>query len=171
MHARMVLSGGMKTRPCRRSVHCAHLLDEGWEKPRCVQSCPTGALRIVHVKDSEMQRIIESENLEVLHPEYNTRPRVYYKNLYRYTTCFIAGSVAVTVDGITDCVQGATVTLIKDSIKIEDVSDNYGDFKFDDLKENSGNYTLEIVCEGYKKKTLEVDLTASINAGTIFLTL
>ena len=23
---------------------CAHLLDEGWKEPRCVEACPTGAL-------------------------------------------------------------------------------------------------------------------------------
>ena len=30
---------------------CAHLLDEGWTEPRCVQACPTGALEIVREVD------------------------------------------------------------------------------------------------------------------------
>jgi len=42
-----------------------------------------------------MQKIIESEDLEAYQPQYKTRPRVYYKNLYRYTRCLIAGSVAL----------------------------------------------------------------------------
>ena len=149
---------------------CAHLLDDGWKEPRCVQSCPTGALRAVKVEDSEMVQIAKDENLEVLHPEHNTKPSMYYRNLYRFFSCFIGGNVAVEVSGVTDCAEGARVTLFKDSKKIgEAVTDNYGDFKFDNLEENSGRYNLEIVCEGYAKKTLEVDLTTSKNVGTILL--
>lgn len=148
---------------------CAHLLDEGWKEPRCVQACPTGGLRIFHVEDSEMQRIIESENLEVLHPEYKTRPRVYYKNLYRYTTCFIAGSVAVR--DTDECAEGATVSLIKGSKKTitEAVTNNYGDFKFDGLTEQNGQYRLEIAYPGYEKQILNIEFEGSMNLGTIFL--
>jgi len=149
---------------------CAHLLDNGWKEPRCVQACPTGSMRLVHAEDSEMQKIIGSENLEVLHPEHKTRPRVYYKNLYRFLRCFIGGSVAFEADGITDCAEGAGVTLIKESKKIDEATtDNYGDFKFDNLEENSGNYSLDIEYPGYEKQTLEIDLKTSINMGTVFL--
>src|SRR4030042_2386719 len=70
---------------------CAHLLADGWKEPRCVQACPTGAMRFVKVEDTRMKQMIAEENLEVLHPEYKTEPRVYYKNLYRYLKCFIGG--------------------------------------------------------------------------------
>ncbi|MBW1675652.1 MAG: carboxypeptidase regulatory-like domain-containing protein [Deltaproteobacteria bacterium] len=147
---------------------CAHLLDEGWKEPRCVQACPTGALRIVHVEDSEMQKIIESENLEVYQPQYKTRPRVYYKNLYLYTTCFIAGSVAVR--DTDECAEGATVLLIKNSKKTiaEAVTNNYGDFKLDGLTEQGGQYRLEIAYPGYEKQVLNIELEGSMNLGTIF---
>jgi Fe-S-cluster-containing dehydrogenase component len=149
---------------------CAHLLAEGWKEPRCVQACPTRALRVVKAEDSKMAQIIKDENLEVLRPEFETKPRVYYKNLYRYLKCFIGGSVAIEADGITDCAEGARVTLFKDSKKIaEAVTDNYGDFKFDNLEENSGKYSLEMIYEGHKKKTLALDLTTSKNIGTILL--
>ena len=149
---------------------CAHLLAEGWKEPRCVQACPTGTMRIVKAEDAEMQRLIAEEKLEVFHPEYNTQPRVYYKNLYRYLKCFIAGDVAVGKDGVVDCAEGAVVTLLKDSQKIGKVStDNYGDFKFDNLEENSGQYTLEIAYQEYEKKTVEVELTTSKSVGTILL--
>ena len=148
---------------------CAHLLDEGWKEPRCVQACPTGALRIVHVEDAEMQRIIESENLEVLHPEYKTRPRVCYKNLYRYTTCLIAGSVAIR--DTDECAEGAAVSLIKGSKKTiaEAVTNNYGDFKFDGLDEDGGAYSLDISYKDRPKKTIELELKTSVNVGTILL--
>jgi len=155
----------------QKCTFCAHLLDEGWKEPRCVQACPTGALCVRYVEDSEMQDIIKAERLEAYEPKYKTRPRVYYKNLYRFTKCFIGGSVAVQVEDKNECAEGAKVILVGASNeKIDEfVTDNYGDFKFDDLEENSGKYTLEIVYPGYEKKTLEVDLKTSLNVGTIFL--
>ena len=149
---------------------CAHLLDSGWKEPRCVQACPTGAMRIMNVEDSEMARIIEQEKLEVLHPEYKTIPRVYYRNLYRYQRCFIAGSVAFKKNGVVDCAEGAKVILYKDSVQVgETITDNYGDFRFDNLEENSGDYSLEIVYQTFAKKTIGVKLTDSQNVGTIQL--
>ena len=154
----------------QKCTFCTHLLDEGWKEPRCVQACPTGALRFLRIEDSKMRRIAASEKLEVLHPEYGTRPRVYYKNLYRFARCFIGGSIAQEAGGVTDCVEGATVNLLRNSDTIaETVSDNYGDFKFDNLEENSGNYTVEITYPGHETKTLEVDLKTSVNVGTIWL--
>jgi len=153
----------------QKCTFCIHLLEEGWKEPRCVQACPTGSMRVVHAEDSEMQKIIKSENLEVYQPRYKTRPRVYYKNLYRYTRCLIAGNVAL---GDTDeCAEGAKVTLIKGSNKAidETTTNNYGDFKFDNLEEDSGNYSMEIEYPGYKKQTLNIDLKTSMNLGTIFL--
>ena len=118
-----------------------------------------------------MQDIIGAERLEAYEPKYKTRPRVYYKNLYRFTKCFIGGSVAVQVEGKNECAEGAKVTLAGPANeKIdESVTDNYGDFRFDDLEENSGKYTLEVVYQDYEKKTLEVDLKTSLNVGTISL--
>jgi Fe-S-cluster-containing dehydrogenase component len=150
---------------------CAHLLDDGWAKTRCVQSCPTGALSMRHVEDAEMQEIIKAERLEIYQPEYKTSPRVYYKNLYRFIRCFIGGSVAVRVNGKDECAGGANVMLFNVAHeKIgECVTDNYGDFKFDNLGENSGKYTVQIAYTGYDTKTIQVTLTKSLNIGTIYL--
>jgi Fe-S-cluster-containing dehydrogenase component len=155
----------------QKCTFCAHLLDEGWKEPRCVQACPTGALSVRYVEDSEMQGIIKAEELETYLPEYKTNPRVYYKNLYRFTKCFIGGSVAVHVEDKDECVEGAAVTLFGASNERinECLTDNYGDFRFDNLEENSGKYTLEIVYPGYEKKSLRVDLKTSLNLGLVFL--
>ena len=137
----------------QKCTFCAHLLSEGWKEPRCVQACPTGALKFVAADNSAIEKKVETENLEVLHPQYKTLPRVYYKNLYRYSRCFIGGSVAVEVDGVSDCALGANIKLIKDSKTIgETVSDPFGDFKFDNLEENSGIYTLEIKYQDFPPK-------------------
>jgi len=153
----------------QKCTFCVHLLDDGWEHPRCVQACPTGAFRFVHLEDSEMQKVKESEKLEVYQPQYQTAPRVYYKNLYRYTKCFVAGSVALK--DTDECADGAKVTLRNGSGKAIDtaVTNNYGDFKIDDLEENSGKHSLEVEYPGYQKQELVVDLQDSTNIGTILL--
>src|SRR6185369_12296373 len=103
------------------------------------QSCPTGAMRAIKVEDDEMARMARQEGLEVMKPEAGTKPRVYYRNLWRYSKCFIGGTVAAETNDIVDCVEGANVRLTKDGRKVaETTSDNYGDFKFDKLDENSG---------------------------------
>jgi len=149
---------------------CAHLLAEGWKVPRCVQACPTGARRVVKADDAGMEQMIRQDGLEVLHPEYKTQPRVYYKNLSRYSRCFIAGDVAHRKNGVVDCAEGVQVTLFKGAQKIaEKVTDNYGDFKFDGLEEQSGSYTLEIAFAGFPKRTIEVEVITSRSLGTIEL--
>jgi Fe-S-cluster-containing dehydrogenase component len=153
----------------QKCTFCVHLLEEGWKQPRCVQACPTGALEALHAEDGEIQKRVNAEGLEAYRPELKTKPRVYYKNLYRYTHCFIAGSVALQDKD--ECADGATVKLRKGAGRAlqETVSNNYGDFKFDGLKENSGAYELEVSYPGYKTQKLGVDLKASVNVGTLFL--
>jgi nitrate reductase beta subunit len=147
----------------------AHLLDQGWEKTRGDQSCPTGAMRSIKLDDEDMQRMAREENLEVMRPEFGTKPRVYYRNLWRYSTCFIGGSVASEANGAIDCVENAQVRLLKSGACVrETTSDNYGDFKFDRLEESSGHYVVEISANG-SKKTIDVQLEASVNLGEILL--
>ena len=51
------------------------------------------------------------QNLEVMKPELNARPPVYYRNLWRYSKCFIGGSSSVGAGNAVDCVEGAKVRL------------------------------------------------------------
>lgn len=148
----------------------AHLIDQDWGKTRASQVCPTGAFKTIKVDDEEMQRIVRDEELEVLQPELNAKPRVYYKNLWRYSTAFIAGTLSSESDGVVDCVDGAVINLKKDGSQLAQLrSDNYGDFKFDRLEENSGSYQLEIIAPGQSAKTIDVDLAKSISLGDIRL--
>jgi Fe-S-cluster-containing dehydrogenase component len=148
----------------------AHLIDQGWDKTRGHQSCPTGAMRAICVADDEMQKMAIEQDLEVLKPELGTQPRVYYRNLWRYTKCFIGGSLSAEANGTVDCVEGATVKLVKDGrVVAETTSDNYGDFKFDRLDEDSGRYTVEVAAAGWAAKQVEATLGASINLGEIKL--
>jgi Fe-S-cluster-containing dehydrogenase component len=148
----------------------AHLIDQGWKQTRGQQSCPTGAMKAICVEDEEMARMAREEKLEVMKPELATRPRVYYRNLWRYSTEFIGGSVSKEANGVVDCVEGARVRLKKDGkIVAELATDNYGDFKFDRLAPDSGAYTVEIEAAGLKPKTLDVTLARSVYLGEIRL--
>jgi len=148
---------------------CAHLLDSGWKEPRCVQSCPTGALSVILGDKEEMDAKIESDQLEVYQTQFNTKPGVHYKNLYRFTQCFIAGSVAL--EDIDECAEGALVNLYdgRNSPVSECKSNNYGDFKFDRLLPNSGTYHIDLEYPGYKKQSIKVNLTKSITLDATML--
>ncbi len=150
---------------------CAHLLDDGWQVPRCVQACPTGALTIVRVEDDRLARMIEADGLEQPGGRDNpTRPTVYYKNLHRFKKCFISGSVATGREGKADCVSGAAVELAKDGGVIAAMStDAFGDFKFDNLPGRSGTYNLKIKHPGVSERQIQIELQQSVSMGTIWL--
>ena len=58
----------------QKCTGCAHLLDDGWKEPRCVDACPTEALKFG--EESEFSNLIGEA--EVLQPEFGAKPRVYY---------------------------------------------------------------------------------------------
>ena len=146
----------------------AHLLDQGWTKTRGSQVCPTQAMRTVHVEDEEMQRIVKEEGLQVLHPEFKTKPRIYYKNLDRYYKAFVGGSVAGMIDGVIECIAGARVVLHHGETTVAEAkTDTYGDFKFQGLDENSGSYQIEITDARFASKTIPFDLKESAYLGAI----
>jgi len=155
----------------QKCTFCAHLLDQGWKAPRCVQSCPTGALRMVKADTATMERMVSEEKLAVLRPELKAAPRVYYKNLYRFDTCFIAGSVAYERDDLVECAAGARVALSKDGSPVATAeTDAFGDFKIDGIQEDKGAFQMEITFESSPKKEMDVEMTGgSVSLGTILL--
>lgn len=147
----------------------AHLIDQGWTKPRGEQSCPVAAMRAICVDDEQMARIAREQTLEVMRPEFGTMPRVYYKNLWRHSKCFIGGTVSQEEGNLIDCVEGAIVRLVKDgSVVAQTVTDNYGDFKFDRLNEESGDYVVDVSSAG-SSVSRRVRLGASVYLGEIRL--
>lgn len=148
----------------------AHLLDQGWEKTRAEQACPTGALRTVKVEDVEMQQMANRDRLQTLKPEIGTKPRVYYKNLHLMTQCFVGGTVVKAVDGIEECVAAAKVILKRgDQPVAETETDCFGEFKIDHLEQDSGQYQLEVVGDGGNRTSLSVEMGATQYLGTIQL--
>ncbi|MGX9416344.1 4Fe-4S dicluster domain-containing protein [Vibrio sp. RC27] len=147
----------------------AHLLDAGWKQPRCVQSCGTGAMQSMKISDEEMKAKAAKDGLDVLGEEHETQPRVWYKNLYRYTKEHVAGSVVMTIDGIEECAEAAQVVLSKgDEVIQELTTDFFGDFKFDALDANSGEYTITATKDALSG-SVSFELKESVNLGVIAL--
>ncbi|HJW74979.1 MAG TPA: 4Fe-4S dicluster domain-containing protein [Thermoleophilia bacterium] len=151
----------------QKCTGCAHLLDGGWAETRCSHVCPTDAIKLVLAEDEEMAARVAEEGLERYRDGLGTRPRVYYRNLHRWTKAFVAGAV---VDKASDeCAEGVGVVASRDGQKAgEATTDNYGGFLIDRL-EPGAEYTLTVEGAGYRPETIVVDLKESRTLGPVFL--
>lgn len=142
----------------QKCTGCAHLLDHGASRPRCVEACPTDALQFG--EEEELAELLK--DAVVLHPEYGTAPRVYYRNI---PGCFVGGLVYDPVEE--EVVIGAAVTLtLADGTVKETVTDAFGDFWFKELPETSGEVVIQ--AEGFRPARFAVeDTKACPNLGDI----
>jgi Fe-S-cluster-containing dehydrogenase component len=145
----------------QKCTMCSHLLDRGWKEPRCVDACPTEALRFD--EEDNLRELIGKA--EVLHPEFEAKPRVYYIDIPKM---FIAGAVYDPEED--EVTKGATATLTnsKTAEKFTVQTDNFGDFWFENLEQ--GTYSLTIVKDGYHTRTIEsISAEKDVNLGDIEL--
>lgn len=149
----------------------AHLLDNGWTKPRCVQACPTGAMRSVKLSDEEMAIIVEKEGLQVLKPEEQTRPRVYYSGLEVVTRNFLGGNVATVVNGQVVNIEDALIELECEGLSgpLQTHTDGYGDFKFDGLVGDGEKFILRVKANSATTEERTGVLNGSLYLGVISL--
>ncbi|MFH1571489.1 MAG: 4Fe-4S dicluster domain-containing protein [Gemmatimonadota bacterium] len=70
------------TRTAEKCTFCYHRVSRGLA-PACVEACPTGA-RIfgdIHRRSSPLARLFRFHNIQVLKPNLNTEPKVFYAEL------------------------------------------------------------------------------------------
>jgi tetrathionate reductase subunit B len=143
----------------QKCTFCAHLLDRGWKEPRCVEVCPTGALRFG--EEEELKDLIA--RAETLQAEFGTKPRVYYIGLPK---SFVTGAVYNPAKD--EVISGAKATLTDVTTGQTRVTqtDQLGDFWFKDLK--SGEFALKIEAEGYPLKVIPgIKTENDVNLGDI----
>ncbi len=140
----------------QKCTGCAHLVDRKVSfAARCADACPTDAFRFG--EEADLKDLIAKA--EVLHPEYNTKPRVYYIGLPKK---FIAGTVYDP--GAEEVVIGATCTLSGDGSATAK-TDDFGDFWFEGLKE--GTFSLKIEAGGKTKTIDKISTAKDVNLGDI----
>ena len=152
----------------QKCTFCAHRLEEG-KTPRCVQSCPSEAIKFGDLDDpkSDVSQLLKSGKAEEFHPEYNAKSRVYYLDLYKITKNFIAG--AVVFEDTNECAEDVAVTLRDSSGNISlTETNNYGNFEFDGL--DAGEYSVSFERKGYTPKSKDVTLETASYLGDIILT-
>lgn len=98
---------------------CAHMLDRKWpiDVPRCVDNCHAGVFQFGEEDELDLT------GTEILHPEYGTKPRVYFKGLPKR---FVAGTVYDPIEK--EVVIGATCTLTSEAGNFTATTDNFSDF-------------------------------------------
>ncbi|MCL1799321.1 MAG: carboxypeptidase regulatory-like domain-containing protein [Eggerthellaceae bacterium] len=128
----------------QKCTGCAHLLDGDHpiNVPRCVDNCHLNVITFGEEADLDLA------GTEVLHPEFGTKPRVFYRGLPKK---FIAATV---FDPDTkEVVIGAKVTAQGEAGTFATTTDGWGDFWLRDLPD--ADWTVTIEADG-KKKTIKV---------------
>jgi tetrathionate reductase subunit B len=147
----------------QKCTGCAHLLDSGWKEPRCVDACPTEALKFM--EESEAKKYIkQAEFAQKPERASEDKVRVYYLNLPKR---FIAGTVYDPAEK--EVVIGASVTLT-DNVNNKTYAaqtDSYGDFEFEKLPVSK--FTVNIK-KGKKSKDVKVNTNQDVSLGDIPLT-
>jgi Fe-S-cluster-containing dehydrogenase component len=149
----------------QKCTFCAHLLDDGWTEPRCVEACATGALVFGDLDDpnSEVAKLATSPEAEIMHPEYDLDEKVHYIGLPKR---FVAGTVVLS--DIDECAVNAEVTLSGNGQKKMVRTDGFGDFEFEGLPADT-EYAIQISYPGYKSKDIATNTRIDISLGGIIL--
>jgi Fe-S-cluster-containing dehydrogenase component len=142
---------------CQKCTGCAHLLDNGFKLPRCVEACPTDALGFG--EEDELRDFTVGADVRM--PETGCRPRVYYRNI---PGRFIAGTVYDPIEK--EVIIGARVRATNGGKTRFTTTDEYGDFWFTDLP--AGKYDVVIEAGGFDFTRFDsIDATRDVNLGDI----
>jgi Fe-S-cluster-containing dehydrogenase component len=152
-----------ETGTAQKCTMCAHLLDAGWERPRCVTACPVDAL--VYVDEEELSEDQLYAPLERLLPEAGTAPRVAYFSLPKP---FVAGAVYSPNEDL--CLANVKVKLAgtANGRAYETKTNFLGEFRVPNVA--PGIYGLYLDKDGYTpKRILRLDVRDGLNVEEVRL--
>lgn len=149
----------------QKCTMCVHLLDAGEPEPRCVESCPSGALVFGDLDDpaSAVSRLVAAGATEVLHPEYAMGEKVTYRDLPKK---FVAGTVIY--GDIDEVAKDITVTLAGNGATLTTKTNGFGDFEFDGLTDATA-YSVTVAAPGYKEAGVSAMTWKDVYVGEIVL--
>ena len=132
----------------QKCTGCAHLLDDGWSVPRCVEACSTEALLFGEEEELDLSGAVVLDEVQGL------GSKVYYRNLPKR---FVAG--CVYDPDINEVLVGAQVSLLDSAgnVVASQETDAFGDWKFDQIE--PAEYTVSITANEYPTTTLKVDVS------------
>ena len=130
----------------QKCTGCAHLLDDGWTAPRCVDACPTEGVRFGDYEDF-------AEELEGIEPAV-PGGHVYVLNQPKRG---VGGEVYDPEED--EVIIGAKITIQgqTDGVILTTESDDFGDFWFKQVE--AQNYKIWFEAEGYMSRELSIDAT------------
>ncbi len=144
----------------QKCTGCAHLLDDDWVVPRCVEACCTDALRFGDKEDFE-EEIAQAEAYKGI---TDPKPNFFFLNMPKR---FVGGEV---YDEFADeVIIGAYVTLFKgEEVIATTYTDEFGDFWFRQVEPD--DYKLGFSVEGYMPRVVDADTREDDNnVGSIAL--
>ena len=139
----------------QKCTFCAHLMDDGWKEPRCVQSCPVSCMCFGDLDDpeSKISKFLKDNKAESIESLKGTGPNVKYVGLPKP---HLAGTV---IFGDKDeLAKDVNVALTgPDGATQETKTDFFGDFAFADLA--TGKYSIKFDASGYTSQTKDVEIS------------
>ncbi len=145
----------------QKCTGCAHLLDDGWTVPRCVDACAHDALIFGEEEDLK-DMLAEAEELKCA---IGTKPRVRYLNLPKR---FLAGEVADLEEEEVLIGADVTITNLETGKTYTQKTDEFGDFWFKQIE--AADYAIDVTYDGYMPRHVTDFISTKdkdLNAGTI----
>ncbi len=148
----------------------AHLIDQGWEAPRCVQACPTEAMTAMRLSAEAFDALLAEGQARRLKPELNLATRVLYKGTRRLETEFVGGTLVRPGAGGEECAAGVEVHLREGTRLVGSaVSDAFGQFKIDGIERAETPRSLKLSVASEAAIERDVTLGESVYLGRIKL--
>lgn len=131
----------------QKCTMCAELLDQGYQKPRCVEACPSQALIFGDLDDpdSEINRAISAGKVTQLKALEGRETNVIHLNI---PGIFLAGTVYLPDDEVAIGAQ-VTLTCLSCGTTFRTETNWAGDWIVDDLPENR-DFEILITYPGYR---------------------